>query len=52
MNAEEKSEYADKIIKRRVKERITLKHKTKSKYIEKMMRYAKGNQKNIQDSIN
>ena len=37
---------------KRIKERISLKHKIKNKHIQDMMRFQKGDKNSIQNSIN
>lgn len=52
MNSEEKNEYLEKLAKQRIHERITLRHKSKNKHIQELLRFSKGNKNSIQDSIN
>ena len=52
MDAEDRSQYMQKLAKQRIHERITLRHKTKKKHIQDLLRFSKGNKNNIQDSIN
>ena len=39
-------------MKKRIEERINLRHKNKSKYVQKLMRFNKNDRKGEQDSIN
>lgn len=41
-----------KLAKQRIHQRITLRHKTKNKHIQDLLRFSKGNKNTIQDSIN
>lgn len=52
MNSQEKNEYLEKLAKQRIHERITLRHKSKNRHIQDLLRFSKGNKDSIQDSIN
>lgn len=42
----------EKLAKQRIKERLTLRHKTQGKHIKDLVRFMKGDKNSIQQSIN
>lgn len=52
MPNEQKEEELEKLRSKRALERISLRHKTKSRHIQDLMRFSKGSKNKIQDSIN
>ena len=52
MNQTEKNDYIENLTKKRIKERITLRHKTKNKHIQNLLRFNRSEKNGIQSSIN
>lgn len=52
MNPAEKNNYIEKLTKQRIKERITLRHNTKNKHIQNLLRFNRNEKNSIQNSIN
>jgi U3 small nucleolar RNA-associated protein 14 len=52
LSPHEKSEYVEKLMKNRIQERISLRHNTKNKHIQNLLRFSKFNKDSVQDAIN
>lgn len=52
LQGEERRDYIEKLAKQRMKERITLRHRSKSQHIQNLLRFSKSNKQGIQDTLN
>lgn len=52
MTPAQKNEYIENLTKKRIKERITLKHSSKTKHIKNLLRFNRNEKNSIQASIN
>lgn len=52
MSAHQKSEYLEKLMKNRIKERINLRHNSKNKHIQNLLRFSKYNKDGVQEAMN
>lgn len=52
MSPHEKSEYLEKLMKNRIKERINLRHNSKNKHIQNLLRFSKYNKDGVQEAMN